>query len=84
MAHLSSTYITRAGNGQKNWQRSSTSVGKIDLPIGLVDQESAFRELIGGSWRNEVPSGTWFSLENDLHGNRSTHVSKSIREEYTK
>ena len=76
--------ITLATVALHNWQRSSTSVGKIDLPIGLVDQESASGELIGGSWRNEVPNGTWFSLDYDLHGNRSTRVSKSIREEYTK
>lgn len=76
--------ITLATVALHNWQRSSSSVGKIDLPVGLVDQESHSGELIGGSWRNEIPSGTWLPLENDLHGNRSTHIAKSIREEFTK
>ena len=75
--------ITLAAIALHNWQRSSASVGKVDLPVGLVDQESSTGDVIEGSWRNEEPSGTWFSLANNLHGNRSTNVAKSIREEFT-
>lgn len=75
--------ITLATIALHNWQRSSTSIGKVDLHVGLVDQESATGDLIAGSWRDNVPSGTWFPLENNLRGNRSTNTAKSIREEFT-
>ena len=67
-----------------NWQRSRSSVGKIDLPVGLVDQETKSGEIIEGNWRNdEVSSGTWLSLSNDNYGNRSSNVAKAIRDEFT-
>ncbi|XP_066926920.1 uncharacterized protein [Clytia hemisphaerica] len=75
--------ITLATIALHNLQRSSTSVGKIDLPAGLIDHETGSGELIEGSWRNEVPSRNYFSLENDRHGNCSTNIAKSIREEFT-
>lgn len=66
-----------------NWQRSSSSIGKVDLPRGLADQESENGEIISGTWRQEVPTGSWFPIANDKFGNRSNNAAKSIREEFT-
>ena len=67
-----------------NWQRSISSIGKVDLPNGLVDQENSSNEIISGNWRDEEPTGTWFPIKNDKFGNRPTNISKTIREEFTK
>lgn len=75
--------ITLAAISLHNWQRSSSSIGKVDLPKGLIDQETETGEIIEGSWREDAPTGTWFSLSNDIYGNRSTNMAKSIRDEYT-
>lgn len=75
--------ITHAALILHNWQRSRTSVGKVDLPNGLVDQETENEAIIEGAWRKESPSNTWFSISNDAYGNRSTNVAKAIREEFT-
>ena len=75
--------ITHAALVLHNWQRSKSSVGKVDLPNGLIDQETENGELIEGAWRKESPSDTWFSISNDAYGNRSTNVAKAIREEFT-
>ena len=75
--------ITHAALVLHNWQRSKSSVGKVDLPNGLIDQETENGELIEGAWRKESPSDTWFSISNDAYGNRSTYVAKAIREEFT-
>lgn len=75
--------ITLATIALHNWQRSKSFVGKVDLPIGLADQETETGEIIEGNWRDDVPTGTWFSFSNDIHGNRSSNIGKSIRDEFT-
>lgn len=75
--------LTLAAITLHNWQRSISSIGKVDLAKGLVDQESPSGEIILGSWRDDEPTGTWFSILNDKYGNRPNNVSKSIREEFT-
>ena len=76
--------ITLAAITLHNWQRSISSIGKVDLPNGLVDQENSSNEIISGNWRDEEPTGTWFPITNDKFGNRPTNISKTIREEFTK
>lgn len=75
--------LTLAAITLHNWQRSTSSIGKVDLPKGLADQENASGEIISGSWRDDVPTGTWFPIVNDKYGNRPNNVAKSIREEFT-
>ncbi|XP_057290913.1 uncharacterized protein LOC130613611 [Hydractinia symbiolongicarpus] len=75
--------ITMATVALHNWQRSKSSVGKIEVPIGLVDRENERGEIIEGAWREDTPTGTWFSLSNDIYGNRSSNQAKAIRDEFT-
>jgi len=50
--------LTLAAITLHNWQRSSSSIGKVELLKGLVDQEASTGEIISGSWRDDVPTGT--------------------------
>ena len=77
------TNITMAAIALHNWQRSNSSVGKVDLPPGLVDQENERGEITEGAWRSDTTSDTWFSIANDIFGNRSSNQAKAIREEFT-
>ena len=60
--------ITLAAITLHNWQSSISSIGKVDLPNGLVDQENSSNEIISGNWRDEEPTGTWFPITNDKFG----------------
>jgi len=75
--------LTLAAITLHNWQRSSSSIGKVELLKGLVDQEASTCEIISGSWRDDIPTSTWFPIVNDKYGNRPNNVAKSIREEFT-
>ena len=74
--------ITMAAIALHNWQRSQSSIGKVELPNGLVDEENGYHNIIEGSWRKEQPNDTWFSLSNNIYGNRSSNEAKSIRDEF--
>ena len=50
--------LTLAAITLHNWQRSISSIGRVDLAKGLVDQESSSGEIISGSWRDDEPTGT--------------------------
>ena len=76
--------ITLAAVTLHNWQRSMSSIGKVDLIKGLVDEENSSDGIISGSWRHEEPTETWFPIANDKFGNRPTNISKTIREEFNK
>ena len=76
--------VTLAAITLHNWLRSQNGAGKIYLTPGLVDSENIeTREISEGSWRRDAIQGSWYSVSNSVHGNRSTNIAKEIREEFT-
>ena len=41
-----------------NWLRTESAIGKIYIPVGLVDRESG--EIYEGSWRSDPSQGSWY------------------------
>ena len=50
---------------------SENNIGKIDILVGLTDQENIETgELFEGFWRSDPYQGLWQPVSNSLHGNR--------------
>ena len=67
-----------------NWLRSESKIGKIDIPVGLTDRENIETgEFFEGTWRSDKYQGTWYPIQNSLHGNRSSNLAREVRDEFT-
>ena len=74
--------ITIAAITLHNWLRKDSTYGKVYIPKDLVDSEDvATGEILECSWRNDVPSESWYSLSLNKASN-ATHEAKAIREEF--
>ena len=76
--------ITLAAITLHNWLRSENNIGKIDIPVGLIDRENIETgELCEGFWRSDPYQGSWYPISNSLHGNRSSNLAREVRQEFT-
>ena len=67
-----------------NWLRSESKIEKIDIPVGLTDRENIETgEFFEGTWRSDKYQGTWYPIQNSLHGNRSSNLAREVRDEFT-
>ena len=76
--------VTLAAITLHNWLRSESKIGKTDIPVGLTDRENIETgEFFEGTWRSDKYQGTWYSMRNSLHGNRSSNLAREVRDEFT-
>ena len=93
MACFSSTVFNRTWESQDynlaaitlhNWLWNENNIGKIDVPVGLIDREHIETdELCEGFRRSDPYQESWYPISNSLHGNRSSNLVREVRQEFT-
>lgn len=75
--------ITLAALTLHNWLRADASSRNIYSPPALIDREDPeTAEVIPGSWREDIPTGSFLNLQPSTSRNCSNEA-KNMREEFT-